>query len=179
MAIINVAFNCVSLCYPLGTTFKMLKAVLKKSREGGKGNKKESGMSINKIFYNVDELCIISSAIYSVAAVMPSLQGRGWPILLTLSVGRSACHRSSALTRVFTCRAFILCKSRRFEPGGSWKCVSSALILELLPGRRADESSLLTFLIIEILRAGCMYCPVSFNMVQGQRFRTMNYKNLF
>lgn len=55
----------------------MLKAVLKKSREGGKGNKKESGMSINKIFYNVDELCIISSAIYSVAAVMPSLQGRG------------------------------------------------------------------------------------------------------
>lgn len=41
----------------------MLKAVLKKSREGGKGNKKDSGMNINKIFYNVDELCIINPAI--------------------------------------------------------------------------------------------------------------------
>lgn len=53
----------VSFCYPLGATFKMLKAVLKKSREGGKGNKKDSGMNINKIFYNVDELCIINPAI--------------------------------------------------------------------------------------------------------------------
>lgn len=41
----------------------MLKAVLKKSREGGKGNKTDSGMNINKIFYNVDELCIINPAI--------------------------------------------------------------------------------------------------------------------
>lgn len=40
----------VSFCYPLGPTFKMLKAVLKKSREGGKGNKKDSGMTINKYF---------------------------------------------------------------------------------------------------------------------------------
>lgn len=63
MDVINVAFVFVSFCYPLGATFKMLKAVLKKSREGGKGNKTDSGMNINKIFYNVDELCIINPAI--------------------------------------------------------------------------------------------------------------------
>lgn len=38
----------------------MLKAVLKKSRDGGKGNKKDSGRNVNKIFYNVDELRVIN-----------------------------------------------------------------------------------------------------------------------
>lgn len=38
----------------------MLKAVLKKSREGGKGNKKDSGMNITQILPNVGELCILN-----------------------------------------------------------------------------------------------------------------------
>lgn len=63
MHVINVTFIFVSVCYPLGATFKMLKAVLKKSREGGKGNKKDSGMNINNIFHDVDELCVINPAI--------------------------------------------------------------------------------------------------------------------
>lgn len=52
----GVAFIFVSLCYSPGATFKMLKAVLKKSREGGKGTKKESGMSIIAMFYTPGEL---------------------------------------------------------------------------------------------------------------------------
>lgn len=51
------------LCYPLGATPKMLKAVLKKSREGGKGNKKDSGKTTNEMFYNVGELGIINGAV--------------------------------------------------------------------------------------------------------------------
>lgn len=63
MDVINVAFIFVSFFYPLGATFKMLKAVLKKSREGGKGNKKDSGMNINTMFNDTDELCTVSPAI--------------------------------------------------------------------------------------------------------------------
>jgi len=63
MDYINVAFIFVSFCYPSGATSKMLKAVLKKSREGGKGNKKDSGMNINTVFYNVDELCRVNPAL--------------------------------------------------------------------------------------------------------------------
>lgn len=51
------------LCYPLGATLKMLKAVLKKSREGGKGNKKDSGKTTNEMFYNVGGLCVIKGAV--------------------------------------------------------------------------------------------------------------------
>lgn len=63
MDIINDAFIFVSFCYSSGATLKMLKAVLKKSREGGKGNKKDSGMTINEMFCNVGGLCVINVAV--------------------------------------------------------------------------------------------------------------------
>lgn len=52
----DIAFIFVSLCYSLGATFKMLKAVLKKSREGGKGTKKDTGMTVIAMFYTPAEL---------------------------------------------------------------------------------------------------------------------------
>lgn len=84
----------VSFCYPLGATFKMLKAVLKKSREGGKGNKKDAGMTINKIFYNVDELCIINPAIKCVLLQQrrPDFGAAGESIA-DAGTGRSGDHR--------------------------------------------------------------------------------------
>lgn len=52
----DIAFIFVSLCYSLGATLKMLKAVLKKSREGGKGTKKDPGMTVTAMFYPPAEL---------------------------------------------------------------------------------------------------------------------------
>lgn len=136
MDIINVVFIFVSLCYPLGATFTMLKAVLKKSRDGGKGNKKDSGRNINKIFYNVDELCVINPAIGCAVLQQwcPMVRGTG--------------SRSKASRRSVPCTR-------------SW----------VLPGR-TDESRLLSLLPIEVLPAGCVYCPASSNTARRQRFRT-------
>lgn len=78
------------LSITLGATFKMLKAVLKKSREGGKGTKKDPGMNINAMFYTPDELCTANPGL----SILWCSDAHPWGSSLPTSPSCCLCSRS-------------------------------------------------------------------------------------
>lgn len=140
-----------SLRYSLGATFKMLKAVLKKSREGGKGTKKDPGMNINTMFLPQMSWALQTQDCPTCGAAVP-VPGATPARLPCCCLG----SRAVALGL----------------PGRRLQCSYSCICT-----RQDGWEQLVVVVALEILRAGCVCCAASSYMARGQACWTLSYRN--